>query len=369
MTSKITKEVILHIGLHKTATSSIQATLDANRVSLSRFGLTYTYFCDKSGSRMANHSVPMYSLFCDDPAQYRMNKKNGWDPKITNDLFEKQLSTQLNDSKRLLISGEAISALNRNGLIRVKEYFVNCKIRVIVVVRDAYSFQSSAIQELVKQGRDFLTEPKVIKNSNKIERIKEVFDDVEFYSFEEACKFEGGPVRYFLNLINVNTPAIKVKQSNEGLSFHSVKLLNFVNTKVPEYVDGQINPDRAYFKPSKITFDKQKFFLTKEEISVLLDDIENENLILEELTGLKLQKLNHKCEPIKSPTHWNCFCVTVYAVSQPKMIRKYINEYLVLNGYIHKSLLRAFYIVSWVLGSPSIALNFAKVTFRNICKR
>ena len=63
------KEIILHVGLHKTATASIQRTLYLNDELLKKKDYLYPKCWPY------NHSIPIYSAFCDHPENYHINIK------------------------------------------------------------------------------------------------------------------------------------------------------------------------------------------------------------------------------------------------------------------------------------------------------
>ena len=73
------KVCYLHVGLHKTASSSFQATCAKNKELLQKNGLTYPIFsCEAAKkTRIKNHSFPIKSLFTENPADFGHNKKWG----------------------------------------------------------------------------------------------------------------------------------------------------------------------------------------------------------------------------------------------------------------------------------------------------
>ena len=75
------KRFILHVGFHKTATSSIQQTLALNLDQLAEQGYRYPIF-EYNGLKITNHSIPFYSTYCKEPQKYNMNIMNGYDEEI-----------------------------------------------------------------------------------------------------------------------------------------------------------------------------------------------------------------------------------------------------------------------------------------------
>ena len=86
------KTCYLHLGLHKTASSSFQQTCAANIARLQQERLHYPIFSCPSAKpsrlKISNHSVPLRSLYEQNPAEYHINKRwkikdidssTGWD--------------------------------------------------------------------------------------------------------------------------------------------------------------------------------------------------------------------------------------------------------------------------------------------------
>ena len=118
----MTKTCFLHVGLHKTASSSFQVTCAKNIACLRNNGITYPLFnCDHAGiQNIQNHSIPIFSLFTEQPHEYRINKQSNIlnNIKAVNSSYESQLGKLLESSNKLIISGEDISVLSKNSLSR-----------------------------------------------------------------------------------------------------------------------------------------------------------------------------------------------------------------------------------------------------------
>ena len=65
-------EIIIHVGLHKTASSSIQASLYENRELLD--DLYQVYYPTFGTFSYINHSVPIYALFSENPSNHHTLK-------------------------------------------------------------------------------------------------------------------------------------------------------------------------------------------------------------------------------------------------------------------------------------------------------
>lgn len=174
LTTGIRNEIILHVGLHKTGTTSIQETLflDLNNKLLEKKGYLYPN-CWPS-----NHSVSIYSAYCDDPANYHINIRMGYSAdqiKYVNEKYLSDLKIEIDEKKlsKLIISGEGISMLSLDNLNALKKHlnsiFSN-EIKVIIYVRQPVQWAISTIQQFIKSGRqnyrDALIEmEKILKTS------------------------------------------------------------------------------------------------------------------------------------------------------------------------------------------------------------
>ena len=67
----VISEIFLHVGLHKTGTTSIQNTLFSKMNS--KFLEDNGYLYPKHWP--SNHSIPLYSSFCNHPEKYHINIK------------------------------------------------------------------------------------------------------------------------------------------------------------------------------------------------------------------------------------------------------------------------------------------------------
>lgn len=354
------KELILHIGLHKTASSSIQETLANNVSLLNQNGLNFPIFRGPENQSLCNHSVPIQNIFRSDPQSYNMNIVNNWHTNDTHEFYKRQLISFMQKPNTLLLSGEDISSLTLQEFKALKRFFDGYRIRVIAFIRDSYSYHCSATQQRVKGGFECFDDPKVEKKSKRISDLKKVFPDTEFYSFKEACHFKGGPVRFFLELINCNIKNIDLVKTNEGVSFHSVRLLNYINVNEPAIIDGLPNPSRADFIPQDIRFDDSKFLLTKQELGKIIDAIKLEDIALEKETNLQLSPGHYETKEIFVPKASDIIQLMRYSLSQPKPIRKFINEYLLSNQFVSKNKVYLLLCLALVRECPLLMIRYGK---------
>lgn len=100
------KDVILHLGLHKTGSTSIQAALHGFAQDKVK---TVSFAYD-------NHSIPMYTIFSSRRHNYHIWKNVGYDERTIDrvrDGFLSTLNAEMDDKnfETLMISGEDLSIL------------------------------------------------------------------------------------------------------------------------------------------------------------------------------------------------------------------------------------------------------------------
>ncbi len=278
------KQVIIHAGFHKTATSSIQETCTRNRETLKELGFYYPLF--KLGQRVIkNHSAPFYSLFTSKPDKYHVNVQWGVDTGEANQEYEAQLNQILQQKhKKILISGEGISSLSQLELNKMRKKIQShgYEIRMIVFVRSPSSHIHSAMQQKVKSGYS-IGALKIPKRTNIIDRIESVFPEAEFFSFRDTCRHKYGPVGYFLEIIGVTDFSnLEFIRSNDSLSGQAIRLMSFINKEQPFFQEkSKINPFRRNGDTNLLGKIKgDKFLLNQIELQQFQEQIDLDNKYL-----------------------------------------------------------------------------------------
>ncbi|XEC93759.1 hypothetical protein AB6A23_20745 [Paenibacillus tarimensis] len=260
--NKKINEIILHVGLHKTGTTSIQQTLflKGNSNFLESKGYLYP------NSWNVNHSIPVYNLFCDHPEKYHINIKNEYSIAEIRDInkrYLKRLEAEIveRDQTKLIISGEDISSLSLDNLIALKKYLRSIStndvtIRVIIYVRNPITWSISAIQTMIKGGETYqntfqhLSFILINLFRNNITKFVQVFgkEQVDIYTFEEAVAHASGPVGHFLSSLGFSDNEIgnfNIVRANESASQTAVDIMSFINEKLPMIRNGKLHEKRT----------------------------------------------------------------------------------------------------------------------------
>ena len=278
------KHCFLHVGFHKTATTSFQLTLQHNRTLLEQDGIYLPKFRGKKQKFSANHSGQIRDIF-DRKAKHLWDSSDRTNPAKD----QKQLSVQnhcqrftqlLDQDHDILISGEGISTMSKQPLIRLKSKLEQHGFTVepFALVRPPYAFITSALQQTIKNGKHhslISLRPsqrnasqnisKIPNYSRSINTLQLVFGKkINYIPFKTATSYPGGPVLFLLKEI------LKIEQydqyqlinANESKSNVSTRLKNFLNQQHPHADQGKL---RSLFKTISLQSEQPKFLLTQKE--------------------------------------------------------------------------------------------------------
>ncbi len=300
---------IVHIGMHKTGSSSIQLNLSGT------VNENFTYF--DLGEK--NHSIPIYSLFSVNKYKYHMHKRQGL---TKNDIdnfnvdtinkFKKHLENNKNYNT-FVISGEDISVLDIEGLCTfrnlLKHYFED--IKIVAYVRPPFSFIVSAVQQRIKNGT-FNNFEKDLKNvfpnyRNRFEKFDTVFgkENVALHLFEKNNLIKNDIITDFLfkNNLKVKVKEKKFASTNESLSLEAISLIyiyNKLGIKPIESLKG--NQSKKFFMSVLRKVGTTKFLLSKQLIQPVLDDKYEDISWIDKRMNMKISDSNIYKDSLNSIT-------------------------------------------------------------------
>ena len=228
------KEVILHIGFHKTGTTSIQKALRNYRHERQRVAS----FTEE------NNSIPMYTIFSESRHEYHVhvNASRG-----KNDVGELRnayleiLDGDVSDEKfdSLIISGEDMSMLTPAETKRMINYFSekNLTVKIITYVREPLAYAASLSQERIKHGFNAATVTPGYQS--KIQPFLDVLpkSQVSVYSFEDCLRENLCIVKHFSNLVDGNL--IAPPKSNTSLTPLQLALIESLNHALALVAEGE----------------------------------------------------------------------------------------------------------------------------------
>jgi hypothetical protein len=290
------KTVYLHIGLHKTASSSIQQSLMKSSELLRTNNYLYPLFSrsinGKNKHLIPNHSGPFHTLFSENALSNYGNIIHQCDSQEKLEQLRIEYLDQLKNEIRsfsgenLIISGEAISIFKIDELLKLKQLIVELlgketQLFVIAFVRNPVSLFSSGIQEKIKHGKVLEVEYSrkkigLIKHfSSTLLAFERVFgrENIKVAKFEDAIKHDFGPVGFFLELIGFNNSLLSKLENlhvNSSMSYEATVLLSAVNEQIPLLIDNRVNEKRLLSQHRILKkIPGQKFTLSREQVTVL----------------------------------------------------------------------------------------------------
>ena len=216
---------IIHIGMHKTGSSSIQKSLR---------GFQNEEFMYAALGADANHSLAIYSLFFADPGRHHLHRTRS-DEEVSAYIgrawgdLERAIAAAR--GRTLLISGEDIGVLPERDLIKLRNYFQSKFDEIVIAayVRAPGSFLSSAFQQRVKGGtiRSFDVERLYRNYRISFGKFDQLFgrDKVQLWKFEPKTFPEGCVVQDFTSRLGISFPKERVVRVNESLPRQAVAML------------------------------------------------------------------------------------------------------------------------------------------------
>ena len=242
------KKVIIHAGMHKTGSSSIQETLFYNKIRLNENG--YLYLTEWG----SNQSGVLTNLFGHDSPQWarRYNIENHIDIAMIELFNESNTNILVNSVKHsncetLIVSGEDICLFERNDVNYMKEYFYkhlgDVVFSIMFYVRNPVDYTASVYQQFMITPH--FTNLKTEQNFKfSLEKFMDVFGKATcVYKFEDAIHHPLGLVGHFLESIGMPAAEIekfRVIKSNESRSAEVVEILNEIEAKQPQILSAGI---------------------------------------------------------------------------------------------------------------------------------
>ena len=246
--------IYLHIGLHKTGTSTLQEFLYQHRSELLRHTGVYL------PGLQPNLSHPLSSLFHDNPAAYPLNVMHGIDSeeKVAarnveiQQQFDAEFSTCTADS--MLMSGEDMCLLSYDALRRMTDWLdPRCEQLIVAcVLRDPTGWSTSAAQSRIRGG-ETLHE---VNEDHRVQRLQPLLETIagafgyermRWLDFHQLTHHPDNYIVGFLDALGLESNWARnagVAVVNESISMEAARIVSAINTARPLYIDGKLNPER-----------------------------------------------------------------------------------------------------------------------------
>jgi hypothetical protein len=222
----LVRRAILHIGMHKTGTTSIQSALagyDDGSVFYGRF-------------RNPNHSRPFQILFTPEdclPRTLTGAAPNSCDLKRLRHHHRQTLIADLQreDRDTVLFSGEGISFLNpaaKQAAMAVLRRHV-AAVEVIAYVRDPWSYARSALQQRIKNMHPGVPDSVAPEYRRRLEQFAGLADRTEVVAYQRTGLAGGSVVLDLAARLGLDPARIADRTDNPPLSFAALRLLHLLD--------------------------------------------------------------------------------------------------------------------------------------------
>ena len=223
------KQLLLHIGIHKTGSTSIQTALEGYNKNKVKF----VAFKEK------NHSIPMITIFSELRYNYHI-----WDKlELSNEDIDKKKNAYLNillkefnndKVETLIISGEDLSIFKDHEVKELSEFLVAQQINTTIIcyVREPLSWTVSASQEIAKNGGRTPNLDNFFKS--RIEKFIKHFGkkNIKVFDYHKSSVSEKSIVRHFSRELSIDLKDLPhTNVSLNPLQFSLLQNLNRINFK------------------------------------------------------------------------------------------------------------------------------------------
>lgn len=247
--------IYLHVGMPKTATSTIQSLAYVKKKYLdNKLSVLYP------GYNIANNGVLLHSITMDEPENFylhvqkprNLNEVHNFNKKYVK-IFIDEISKTT--SKTVLFSGEALFFLKISEIERLTKFLnkvaPNANIKIVLCVREIANYTTSGYQQALKAGwnmKEYRSACGKGYYKNNISKFVNLFgrENCIIYKFEDAIA-SGDTTKYFFNRINLEDDILSDKsiaKINESVSDKACDLLKFINDEYPFTIGNKINDGR-----------------------------------------------------------------------------------------------------------------------------
>jgi hypothetical protein len=238
--------IYLHVGAHKTATTSIQQGLKRYRRALLSSGIKFPLLPGPHGDLEENHSSLLYSLFTEIPAEYHINVYHGIATheaaRQLNEQYKEFLASEIStfEEKVLIFSGEDMVILGDLGIRKLRAFFSlyskpGATVKVVCYLCSPHDWFASFVQQAVRGGA--VLEEAMGNRFPDIRAHLEPFvnhfgkQNVLIRTFEEAVNHKSGRLGHFLSQVSedFDVSSIQSVPANTGLTAEALQLVSALN--------------------------------------------------------------------------------------------------------------------------------------------
>jgi hypothetical protein len=281
------KTLILHLGLQKTGSTTVQETLRYNPAVLAAAGYDYASITWPDGVISSNHSFPLIVALSDGWQNNPEILRRGWTARGLKEHFAAQIDRALETERNLILSGEDITDLDGPGLAALNDLAQarGFAVKPVMLVRPPLEFITSMTQTRIRHGLGYH-----IFHAGKSRRItpcRALWPGMTCLPFAEAIRHPDGPLGLLLDCCGLPPAgAFNVIRQNDSMSEYATRIIGHVNNAIPLLQDGTVNPLRRYLDTEPLAaIPGPKFRLTRAEFLQTRPLVQSENAAFAEMLG------------------------------------------------------------------------------------
>jgi hypothetical protein len=261
-------EAVVHVGVHKTGTTSIQRVFGRYRSSLLEQGYLYPAY--------SHNHYDVHTSFSSEPLKAVMVRVRGIKTEDEIEEIRRRVLASIADEvhahpdARLLLCAEDLSALDEAGARRFHDWLVSIGVTrttIHIYLRDPITFWESLIQQSIKGGHriDFVDEAVTLSRVRPLRPSLEAYaaafgaENVRTHLFGPEHLIGGDVVKDFAAKIGVGVDGWEMLRANESLSRDAMLFLNEMNGRVAAYGDHGRSLLRDGLLQAVRTFGGEKF--------------------------------------------------------------------------------------------------------------
>lgn len=300
--------IILHAGLSKAGSTSLQVNCARNRDLLAAHGIFYPRF-EWAGTAFDNHSILLTAALTGSPDALglRLGMRFGADTQAVIESCKAQLDEMLaaGQGGTLVLSSELVEGYGPaiSSQLRQRLEAVTGELRVIAHVRAPdYSALASLMQERLKAGVPVTAARLVGRVRAKCERLQRHFGStLSFVDFHAARLSVNGLVGHWFDLLGVPQDLLvdlSFSHDNTAYSKEACDLMAALNRKHPAHGTGLARRPGDTAVLSRLP--GTPFILPFETIAQVSADLEAERAWLHEALGLGFVPLQAPLDAVES---------------------------------------------------------------------
>ena len=287
------RRCLLHIGMHKTGSTSIQHSL---------MGFENDSYVYARIGNSANHSLPLHGIFTENPERHFMNVARGRSGAVLRDFVE-HAAEDLRHSigrlqgRTLIISGEAISTFSPTAAEKLARFLEPHfdEIAVAGYIRPPGGFITSSFQAKVRSAG--LSRFELAANYRPYRMTFEKFDHlfgrakVHLWAFEPKAFPQGCVVRDFCGRLGIALSEDRIVRKNEATPKEIVQLIYAYNKVYRSRASAALHRPRA--KRLQVLLDgigHSKFRLSPALVDPFLDGKRKDIAWMEARLGQRLRE-------------------------------------------------------------------------------